>query len=398
LLGYELGRTLETLPQARVHDFETPEIWIGFFDVVVAWDHETGQAWLMADGHPKSSRSARSLHAQDRMARWRQLVLQGKPPGASPHPKQDPPREPHRLAQPLTLKRNVEVWSHFSRPTYQDAVAKAVEYIHAGDCFQVNLAQRLLARSSVSDAELYFRLRKRNPAPFAGFLDTGSCRVMSASPERFLRIEAEGKVETRPIKGTRPRGRNEIHDLALAQELRQSAKDRAENVMIVDLMRNDLGRVCEPGTVKVSEVCRLETYRTVHHLVSVVHGRLAGLNNGIDLLKATFPGGSVTGAPKIRSMEIITELEGVERGPYCGCLGWLGWDGQMDSNILIRTFTSQGGWLQFPVGGGIVADSVPEKEYEETLHKAEGLLRALEEKSGSGIHPQGADAKSDRNP
>jgi para-aminobenzoate synthetase component 1 len=184
-------------------------------------------------------------------------------------------------------------------------------------------------------------------------------------------------VETRPIKGTRPRGATSEEDRLRAVELLASPKDRAENVMIVDLLRNDLGRVCRYGSVRVEAICRLETYRHVHHLVSEVRGRLRDGAGAVDLLRATFPGGSVTGAPKVRAMEIIAELEPTARGPYCGCLGYLGFDGSMDTNILIRTFTAGRGWVQFPVGGGIVADSTPEREYEETWHKAEGLLRAL---------------------
>ena len=224
---------------------------------------------------------------------------------------------------------------------------------------------------------MYARLRQRNPAPFAGYFDLGDHAIMSASPERFLRVQ-DGEVETRPIKGTRPRGKTPDEDQRLAQDLRTSAKDRAENVMIVDLLRNDLGRVCEYGSVRVEALCRLESHPFVHHLVSEVRGRLRAEFGPIDLLRASFPGGSVTGAPKIRAMEIITELEQTARGPYCGCLGYLGFDGSMDMNLLIRTFVHGQGWLHASVGGGIVADSTPEKEYAETWHKAEGLLRALD--------------------
>ncbi|MGH7225179.1 MAG: anthranilate synthase component I family protein, partial [Gemmataceae bacterium] len=223
---------------------------------------------------------------------------------------------------------------------------------------------------------LYARLRERNPAPFAGYFDLGDFVLASASPERFLRVE-DGRVETRPIKGTRPRGQTLEEDARQRDELLHSAKDRAENVMIIDLLRNDLGRVCAYGSVQVPAVCRLESYRTVHHLVSEVVGRLRPELGPIDLLRAAFPGGSVTGAPKVRAMEIIAELEPTARGPYCGSLGYIGFDGSMDTNILIRTVTIGRGWMQFPVGGGIVADSTPAAEYEETLHKAEGLLRAL---------------------
>jgi para-aminobenzoate synthetase component 1 len=230
----------------------------------------------------------------------------------------------------------------------------------------------------VAPLELYDRLRRRNPAPFAAYFDLGEFVIASASPERFLSVN-DGEVQTRPIKGTRPRGATPEEDELQRQGLLQSAKDRAENVMIVDLLRNDLGRVCAYGSVRVAALCFLETYPTVHHLASEVRGRLRPGLGPIDLLRAAFPGGSVTGAPKVRAMEIIAELEPTARGPYCGCLGYLGFDGSMDTSILIRTFTIGKGWMQFPVGGGIVADSTPEGEYAETLHKAEGLLRALRE-------------------
>jgi para-aminobenzoate synthetase component 1 len=252
-----------------------------------------------------------------------------------------------------------------------------IEYIRAGDCYQVNLSQRLLAPLREHPLDLYGRLRTLNPAPFGAYFDLGDFQILSASPERFLRV-TNGEVETRPIKGTRPRGRTPEEDAALAAELAASPKDRAENVMIVDLLRNDLGRVCEFGSVRVPTLCEVESFRFVHHLVSEVRGKLRPGLGPLDLLAAAFPGGSVTGAPKVRAMEIIAELEPTARGPYCGSLGFVGFDGSMDTNILIRTFTAGRGWVQFPVGGGIVADSDPAREYEETLHKAAGLLRALD--------------------
>jgi para-aminobenzoate synthetase component 1 len=267
--------------------------------------------------------------------------------------------------------------SNFSSQDYLETVRRAIEYIHAGDCFQVNIAQRLLYPEKDHPARLYRRLRKCNPAPFGGYLDMGDFVLASASPERFLRVD-NGEVEARPIKGTRPRGPSPAEDRIIMEELLASGKDRAENIMIVDLLRNDLGRVCQYGTVRVPDLCRLETYEYVHHLVSEVRGRLRDGLGPIDLLRAAFPGGSVTGAPKIRAMEIIAELEPTARGPYCGSLAYLGFDGSVDSSILIRTFTIGRGWVQFPVGGGIVADSDPEREYDETLHKAEGLIRALD--------------------
>jgi para-aminobenzoate synthetase component 1 len=268
------------------------------------------------------------------------------------------------------------VTSNFHRPAYLKAVERAIEYVHAGDCFQVNVAQRLLYPAALPPFELYARLRQRNPAPFAGYFDLGEFAIASASPERFVLVQ-DRQVQTRPIKGTRPRGWTPLEDQWRGAELLSSEKDRAENVMIVDLLRNDLGRVCSYGTVRVEAVCRLESYRTVHHLVSEVRGTLRPGLGPADLLRAAFPGGSVTGAPKVRAMEIIAELEPTARGPYCGSLGYIGFDGSMDTSILIRTFTLGKGWVQFPVGGGIVADSDPSLEYAETLHKAEGLLRAL---------------------
>jgi para-aminobenzoate synthetase component 1 len=225
-------------------------------------------------------------------------------------------------------------------------------------------------------ATLYHRLRQRNPAPFAGYFDLGEFQIVSASPERFVQV-LDGWVETRPIKGTRQRGDQRPADNDHATRLQASEKDRAENVMIVDLLRNDLSRVCRPDSVQVTELCSLERYQFVQHLVSAVRGRLREGRGCVDLIRAAFPGGSVTGAPKVRAMEIIAELEPTARGPYCGCLGYLGFDGSMDLSILIRTVTAGRGWWQAPVGGGIVAQSEPEAEYEETWQKAEGLLRAF---------------------
>lgn len=374
-LGYELGQTIERLPRAIHDEFEIPDLWAGAYDCLVAWDHENEKCFIVASGNGAGELQGREGRAIKFITDLKKSSIG---PGPVSHDQSDLPIVPHKLSRvPLPRHPHLEIFGHFDRQEFEAAVVRAVEYIHAGDCFQVNLAQRLLSRLSVSPEELYLRLRKVNPAPFAGFLDMGDAVVASASPERFLRLGQGGWVETRPIKGTRRRGSNPQEDEALARELLDSAKDRAENVMIVDLIRNDLGRVCSPGSISVDEVCRLESYPTVHHMVSVVRGKLARQKTPWDLLRATFPGGSVTGAPKIRSMEIITELESVARGPYCGSLGWLGDNCQMDTNILIRTFIAKGGWVEFAVGGGIVADSKPSLEYEETLHKAEGLLRAL---------------------
>lgn len=362
---------LERLPRPRFDEFQVPELAVGFYDWVIGFDHLAGRAWLVSTGFPEKDPCRRERRARQRAEEVKRRLELPAPIPTWRAPRLTPLSAPHH---PVLQHGNV--FSNFGRKRYLQAVSQAIEYIHAGDCFQVNLAQRLLTPATRSPLELYGRLRERNPSPFAGYFDLGEFVIASASPERFLRLE-QGEVETRPIKGTRPRGSSPAEDNAIALQLQASAKDRAENVMIVDLLRNDLGKVCRFGSVRVDALCRLETYPFVHHLVSQVRGQLREGLGPVDLLRASFPGGSVTGAPKIRAMEIIAELEQTARGPYCGSLGYLGFDGSMDTNLLIRTFTLGKGWMQFPVGGGIVADSVPENEYEETWHKAAGLLRAL---------------------
>ncbi|HEY8505875.1 MAG TPA: aminodeoxychorismate synthase component I, partial [Gemmataceae bacterium] len=345
---------------------------LGAYDWVVAFDHAAGRCWLVSTGLPARDPGERRARAGRRLRELRRRLREGTGPPRPPAPQ----ARPRALAPQFPLPGHPGVTSTFDREDYLAAVRRAVEYVHAGDCFQVNLSQRLLAPAGLHPLELYRRSRERNPAPFAAYFDLGDFRVVSASPERFLKVTG-GEVETRPIKGTRPRGATPEEDRARAGELRASAKDRAENVMIVDLLRNDLGRVCAFGSVRVPSVCEVETFRFVHHLVSEVRGRLRPGQTPLDLIRAAFPGGSVTGAPKVRAMEIIAELEPAARGAYCGSLGYVGFDGTTDTNILIRTFTVGRGYVQFPVGGGIVADSDPAQEYDETLHKAEGLLRAL---------------------
>jgi para-aminobenzoate synthetase component 1 len=398
LLGYDLCHHIERLPWPAHDDFGLPDLALGFFDWVVAFDGLEGRAWIISTGLPAETERDRLQRARDRM----EMVLGSMeqrsdrrvgrvernlpgPPGTSgPTQNREGRGGSRNETHPTYPVPGLSgVWSNFDRPGFLETIRRGIEYVHAGDCFQVNLAQRLLARLPLPPLELYARLRQRNAAPFAGYFDLGEAILLSASPERFLRLEAaQGgnapEVETRPIKGTRPRGATPEEDRRQAEELLRSLKDRAENVMIIDLLRNDLGRVCQYGTVRVEAVCRLESYRYVHHLVSEVRGRLRPGLGPVDLLRACFPGGSVTGAPKVRAMQIIAELEPTVRGPYCGSLGYIGFDGALDTSILIRTFTQAAGWLQFPVGGGIVADSTPESEYAETLHKARGLLRALE--------------------
>lgn len=373
LFGYGLCHHVESLPRPHVDDFQVPDLALGLYDWVLSFDHASGRAWLVSTGLPETEPHRRLVRAHRRLERIKRCLNRPAPPLGAWTGTAAPVQTPQYAVSGLP-----GVTSNFDRATYLATIRRAVEYVHAGDCFQVNVAQRLLAPARAHPLELYARLRECNPAPFAGYFDLGEFTIVSASPERFLKL-ADGVVETRPIKGTRPRGATPAEDRARAEELLRSAKDRAENVMIVDLLRNDLGRVCTFGSVRVEALCRLESYRTVHHLVSEVSGRLRPECGPADLLRAAFPGGSVTGAPKVRAMQIIAELEGVARGAYCGCLGYMGFDRTMDANLLIRTFTQGRGWLQFPVGGGIVADSDPEQEYAETWHKAEGLLRALRE-------------------
>jgi para-aminobenzoate synthetase component 1 len=385
LFSYDLCHYLERLPRPRFYDFTIPDMAVGLYDWVISFDLWQKKAWLISTGFPVIDERRRRARAQERRDQVLKMLPDKKcvagaevlrSPGAVANRGFGVPQPRPRAAIGAPHFPVGGVFSNFDRTSYLQTLRRAIDYIQAGDCFQVNIAQRLLAPLNTSPLALYERLRQCNAAPFAGYFDLGDWVIASASPERFLKVAA-GAVETRPIKGTMRRGTSPSEDASLAEQLLTSAKDRAENIMIVDLLRNDLGRVCEYGSVHVESLCRLESYPTVHHLVSEVHGRLRAGLGPVNLLKAAFPGGSVTGAPKIRAMEIITELEQTARGPYCGCLGFIGFDGSMDTNLLIRTFTIGQGWAQFPVGGGIVADSDPEREYEETWAKAEGLLRAL---------------------
>ncbi|MEX2113282.1 MAG: aminodeoxychorismate synthase component I [Pirellulales bacterium] len=376
LFSYDLGRSLETLPRPRYDEFATPAMAIGLYDMVLAVDHVERRAWLISQGFPETERQARRRRAAERLEQFRAWLEE--PASASQKHATTQDRLPlEHLAPQFPVPGPAGLTSNFSADDYLHALGRAIEYIRAGDIFQVNLAQRLLAPARDDALSLYLRMRRRNAATFAGYFDLGDAQLVSASPERFVSVRAS-QVEARPIKGTRQRTARPEADLYAGDEMLSSEKDRAENVMIVDLLRNDLSRVCRPDSVQVTQLCRLESYAFVQHLVSAVCGTLAEGRAAIDLLRAAFPGGSITGAPKVRAMQIIAELEPTARGAYCGSLGYLGFDGAMDTSILIRTITASHGWWQAPVGGGIVAQSVPAREYEETWHKATGLLRALE--------------------
>lgn len=379
IFGYDLNRSLERVPPPQFDEFDVPVLAVGFYDVVLAWDHATQRAWLISQGLPETDPAARRRRAESRLEQFRaRLTGDGDASGnvgriANPSPAM---LGIDQLAPQYPVPGVAGLTSNFSADGYRQAVQRVVDYIYAGDAFQVNLSQRLLYPAETDSVSLYLRLRQRNPATFAGYFDLGTFQIVSASPERFLQVR-QGRVETRPIKGTRRRTLLPESDLLAGDELLGSEKDRAENVMIVDLLRNDLSRVCTPPSVRVTQLCELEVYQYVQHLVSAVCGQLAAGRTPLDLLRAAFPGGSVTGAPKVRAMEIIAELEPTARGPYCGCLGYLGFDGALDLSILIRTITAGRGWWQLPVGGGVVAQSQPQAEYEETWHKATGLIKAL---------------------
>jgi para-aminobenzoate synthetase component 1 len=373
-IGYDYGAVLERVPPTRYDDLALPDVALGLYDWVIAWDHQSGAAWLISRGGPERRRIMldRVRSGQPRTA------AAGEPTG------QPWPRGPAAPAYPSDAAGDIGLRSTFTHRGYLDAVAKVREYIVAGDIFQANLSQRFQAPLREPPFALYRRLRRRNPAPFAAYLALEDVTVLSASPERFLRLDPDGQVETRPIKGTRPRGLGPMHDAALGRALAESVKDRAENVMIVDLLRNDLSRVCRPGTVRVPELFALEQHPTVHHLVSTVLGELEPGADAVDLVRSAFPGGSITGAPKVRAMEIIAELEPTRRGVYCGSIGYLSATGAMDTSIVIRTFALRDGELYFQAGGGIVADSDPELEYRETLDKAAGLIDTLRSRETVG--------------
>lgn len=376
LFSYDLGYSIEELPDPRNNEFESPSLAVGLYDVVLAFDHQENRAWLISQGFPETDPDARFTRAVQRLEQFKQWLNESQPDSWD-IANQSNSLAVSDLVEQFDVSRIDGVTSNFSPDDYHEAVAQAVRYIHDGDIFQVNLSQRLLHPAVDSSVELYLRTRHRNPAPFAGYFSVDGFEVVSCSPERFVSVR-NGLVEARPIKGTRARTTRPEADLFLAAELKQSEKDHAENVMIVDLLRNDLSRSCEPDSVYVPHLCRLEIYQYVQHLVSVVHGKLNQDATPLDLLRGAFPGGSITGAPKVRAMEIIAELEPTARGPYCGSLGYISATGDADLSILIRTITAGRGWWQMQVGGGIVAQSDPKREYIETWEKATGMLRSLE--------------------
>ena len=365
-VGYDVGRRLERLPSIALADQELPPLRLALHDWVIAWDRRDGRAWLAG-------------RAVDEMVGRLDRRL------ADVQTRLDDPRSPNDETMVFDAgAAGIELRSGLDRAAYEAGVESIRQSIATGEIYQANLTRRLEAPFRGDPWSLYRHLRTGDPALFAAYVDlgrspfTGAPRaIASASPEPFLSVSRYGKVATNPIKGTRPRGRDRESDRRLACELLASEKDRAENVMIVDVLRNDLGRVCRPGSVRVPRLCRLERTAAVQHLVSTVTGQLAPGRDAFDLLSASFPGGSITGAPKIRAMQLLEALEPVRRGPYTGIAGWIGPDGAMSTSILIRTFVADGERLTLHVGGGITWRSVPAAEWDETVAKARGPLSAI---------------------
>jgi para-aminobenzoate synthetase component 1 len=358
--GYELNRTLEKLRPPDMRGRKLPEAMLHFYDVVLAYDHRLKKCWIISSGWPEQGDGRRNERARSRAD---ELSA--------------------RLGRPAPAQRApigaVGSWqSNFSRERYVTALQDVIELILAGDIFQANIAQRFEAAlpADFDPVGFYIRLRALNPAPFAALLLYRDFVIASSSPERFIRLDGR-QAETHPIKGTIARSDDPAEDRFRASFLSASEKDRAENIMIVDLLRNDLSRVCVPHSIDVPALCSLESYASVHHLVSIVTGTLAAGHDAVTLLRACFPGGSITGAPKVRAMEIINDIEGAPREAYCGAIGFIGFNGVMDSNIAIRTVIMQDGAAVFHAGGGITAMSDPDDEYDETLAKAARIFEAF---------------------
>jgi para-aminobenzoate synthetase component 1 len=353
--AYDLGRSIESLPELAQQDVPLPELMVGIYDWAIVVDHHARQCKLVSHLRYLERSDLDQLHAR-LMSRT---------------------TEPH--SEPFAVVG--EVQANLDQAAYAQAFARVKDYIRAGDCYQINLAQRFAVEVRGDPCEAYDQFRQLSRAPFMALMQVEDeaerpIAILSMSPERFLQV-VDQQVETRPIKGTRPRHPDAVQDAAIAQELSLCIKDRAENLMIVDLLRNDIGKVCAVGSVKVEALFKLQRFTNVHHLVSIVRGQLAPGFNALDLLRSCFPGGSITGAPKLRAMEIIEELEPHRRGIYCGSIGYIGFDGCMDTNIAIRTAVITQDRMTFFAGGGIVADSDCAKEYQETFDKASQFFKLV---------------------
>lgn len=358
-LGYDLARRLEKLASVASNRDAIPAMQVGIYDWAVVVDHRNKTSCLVSNGFDVKTRE-----------NWDALCVLFDTPF----------NDLNTTAGPFAVTSSVQ--ANMDKPAYARAFAKIKNYIHEGDCYQVNLAQRFSAKANGDGWLAYQKLREISPAPFMAYMNLDRIQVLSGSPERFLQL-VNGHVETRPIKGTRPRSDDALLDAQYAADLQSSIKDKAENLMIVDLLRNDISKNCETGSVKADKLFQLQSFANVHHLVSIVTGKLQTAKTAIDLLRGCFPGGSITGAPKLRAMQIIEELEPHRRGVYCGAIGYIGFDGNMDTNIAIRTAvyvksSENEGEISFYAGGGIVADSDPDKEYTETLDKASSMLKVMQ--------------------
>ncbi|TNC96781.1 MAG: para-aminobenzoate synthetase component I [Gallionellaceae bacterium] len=359
--SYDLGRRYHQVSNLMSSNQEVPEMAVGIFDWAIVVNHQQANARLVSRlRYPETEQKLAQISARIAAAVVR-----------SPQ-------------QQTTFSVTGEIRADLNRDDYRSAFDKVKAYLKEGDCYQVNLAQRFSAQATGDTFEAYRAMRISNPAPYSAYLEYPELNILCASPERFLKVQQD-KVETKPIKGTRPRSDDVDEDRRLSDELRNHSKDRAENLMIVDLLRNDLSRSCEVGSVKAPKLFEVESFANVHHLVSTVEGRLANGHDALDVLRDCFPGGSITGAPKLRAMQIIEELESQRRGVYCGAIGYVGFDGNMDTNIAIRTLTLKDGELSCWAGGGIVADSECEAEYQETLDKASAMLKLMERFGGSAF-------------
>ncbi len=351
--GYDLARQLEHLPEIALNAEDIPDMAVGIFDWAVIVDHQEKKSVLVVQGKDPHTIEQRSYLIDQ----FSQL--------------------PDRKKQIESFRVLGAVSSNMTKEEYAKAFHRVKQYLYEGDCYQVNLAQRFVVPCEGNSWAAYLELRKKNPAPFGAFLNFPQVRVLSSSPERFLKVK-QGRVETKPIKGTRSRKQNFTDDQGQITELKQSKKDRAENLMIVDLLRNDISKSCKLGSVRVPKLFDLESFVTVHHLVSTVCGELEDQYHAIDLLRGCFPGGSITGAPKLRAMEIIEELEPHRRGIYCGSIGYISFNGYMDTNITIRTLVNSAKTIRFWAGGGIVSDSEMEYEYQECFDKGAALFSVLD--------------------
>lgn len=359
--SYDLGRLYHHVSDLISINNDPPAMAVGIYDWAIVIDHQQANARLVSRlRYPETEKSLVQIRA--RIATVMAKVS----------------------TQRATFSVIGKIRSDLSREDYRFAFDKVKAYLKEGDCYQVNLAQRFSAQAKGDAFEAYRTMRISNPAPYSAYLEYPELHILCASPERFLKVK-QNKVETKPIKGTRPRSHDAEEDRRLSEELRNHSKDRAENLMIVDLLRNDLSRSCEVGSVRTPKLFKVESFANVHHLVSTVEGRLADGHDALDVLRDCFPGGSITGAPKLRAMQIIEELESQRRGIYCGAIGYVGFDGNMDSNIAIRTLTLKDGELSCWAGGGIVADSECEAEYQETLDKASAMLQLMQRFGGSAF-------------